>query len=154
MCANAPRAETPWEPPTRELVLIPPIPALRFDKVEGSPAGGDVAPSRAYFNGEVTAVQRLLGSSFAENAELRKQIDRLQAELQTRELVEQAEGIIMGRLDIGPDEARAVLTVGAGPDDTKLRIVAAAVVAARRTPAEIAETLVPETPQDDAPLDF
>jgi AmiR/NasT family two-component response regulator len=103
----------------------------------------------------VTAIQRLLGSSFAESATLRKEVDRLQAQADTRDLVQQAQGIIMGRLDISAEEALELLTGGARPDD-KLRLIAAAVVAARRTPAEVAAEVLAESPADGppAPLEF
>ena len=105
---------------------------------------------------EVTAIQRLLGSSFAESATLRKTVERLQAEVDARDLVQQAQGIIMGRLDIPTEAARELLVSGAGPDDEKLLLIAAAVVAARRTPAEVAADLLPETVEDvpPPPLDF
>jgi len=89
------------------------------------------------FAAEVTAVQRLLGSSFAENATLRKEIEQLHARVGARDLLQLAQGIIMGRLDISADAALRLLTIGAGPDDKKLGLIAAAVVAARRTPAEL-----------------
>lgn len=107
------------------------------------------SPALASFHHEVIAVERLLGSSFAEQAHLRDRIEQLQAELGTRDLLEQAQGIIMGRLDITEHEALGLLTAGAGSDDAKLSLVAAAVVAARRTPAEIAASLLAE--DDSAP---
>jgi len=94
---------------------------------------------------EVTAIQRLLGTSFAENAALRHEVERLHAQVDARELLQLAQGIIMGRLDISADLALELLTRGAGPDDTKLALIAAAVVAARRTPAEVAADLLRET---------
>ena len=65
------------------------------------------------------------------------------------DLLGQAQGIIMGRLDVTGDEALGLLTAGAGSDDAKLSLVAAAVVAARRTPAEIAASV--EAEDDSAP---
>ena len=99
----------------------------------------------ASFEAEITAVQRLLGSSFAENAELRKTIDRLQAELDERDIVHYAVGVIMGRLDIDQGLALELLHRGTNADESKLRIAAAAVVAARRTPAEIASEELVDT---------
>jgi AmiR/NasT family two-component response regulator len=96
------------------------------------------------FSDEVIAIQRLLGSSFAENATLRTEIERLRAQVDARELVQLAQGIIMGRLEISADLALELLTRGAGPDDTKLALIAAAVVASRRTPAEIAAEVLRE----------
>ena len=105
---------------------------------------------------EITAIQRLLGSSFAENATLRKEVERLQAQVETRDLLQQAQGIIMGRLDLSADAALGILTGGAGADDDNLRLIAAAVVAARRTPAEVAAEVLPEVSEDGPPppLDF
>jgi AmiR/NasT family two-component response regulator len=99
---------------------------------------------------EVIAIERLLGSSFAENATLRREIERLHAQVDARELVQLAQGIIMGRLDISADLALELLTRGAGPDDTKLALIAAAVVVARRTPAELAAELLQATGEDQA----
>lgn len=87
-------------------------------------------------------MQRLLGSSFAENAELRKVIERLRAEFDERDIVHYAVGVIMGRLDIDQALALELLQRGVEEDESKLRIAAAAVVAARRTPAEIAADAV------------
>ena len=100
------------------------------------------------FANEVIAIQRLLGSSFAENAALRTEIERLNAQVDARELVELAQGIIMGRLEISADLAFELLTRGAGPDDAKLALIAAAVVAAKRTPAEIAAEVLREAAED------
>jgi AmiR/NasT family two-component response regulator len=91
---------------------------------------------------EVIAIERLLGSSFAENATLRHEVERLHAQVDAQELVQLAQGIIMGRLDISAELALELLTRGAGPDDTKLALIAAAVVVARRTPAEVAAELL------------
>ena len=102
-----------------------------------------MSQSDAYSH-EVIAIQRLLGSSFAENATLRQEVDRLQAQGDAEELVHLAQGIIMGRLDISGDLALELLTRGAGPDDSKLALIAAAVVVARRTPAEVAAELLRE----------
>jgi AmiR/NasT family two-component response regulator len=108
------------------------------------------------FEKEIAAIQRLLGSSFAESATLRKQVERLQAQVDTRDLLQQAQGIIMGRLDISAEAAQELLLSGAGPDDTNLRLIAAAVVAARRTPAEVAAEVLPEATaeQSPGPLEF
>jgi hypothetical protein len=99
---------------------------------------------------EITAIQRLLGSSFAENAALRHDVERLHAQVDANDLVQLAQGIIMGRLDISDDLALELLTRGAGPDDTKLALISAAVVASRQTPAEIAATLLRDTSADDS----
>ncbi len=107
-------------------------------RVEAVRRGGSLAV-------EVTAIQRLLGSSFAENATLRKEVERLNAQIDARDLLQLAQGIIMGRLGIPADAALELLTKGAGPDDSKLRLIAAAVVAARRTPAEVAADVLPES---------
>jgi hypothetical protein len=56
----------------------------------------------------------------------------------------------MGRLDISADLALELLTRGAGPDDAKLALIAAAVVVARRTPAEVAAELLQATGEDQA----
>ncbi len=110
-----------------------------FDlRVEAVRRGGSLAV-------EVTAIQRLLGSSFAENATLRKEVERLNAQIDARDLLQLAQGIIMGRLGIPADAALELLTKGAGPDDSKLRLIAAAVVAARRTPSEVAADVLPES---------
>lgn len=124
--------------------------------MEASEHPKPVVPASAPLAAEVTAVERLLGSSFAENATLRKAVERLQAQVDTRDLVQQAQGIIMGRLDVSADIAVGVLTAGAGPDDQKLGLIAAAVVAARRTPAEVAAQVLPDAPRDSppAPLEF
>jgi AmiR/NasT family two-component response regulator len=103
---------------------------------------------------EVTAVQRLLGASFAANATLRREIEDLQAGVASHELVDLAVGVVMGRLDIGVKEAKAVLRKGAGPQDDKLQRVAAAVVAARRLPSELVATVLVEQPAPSAPLEF
>lgn len=95
----------------------------------------------ASFEAEITAVERLLGTSLGENAELRKEVERLQAELDAHELIRYAVGIIMGRLDVDQEIALHLLQRGADEDHAKLRVAAAAVVAARRTPAEIATAL-------------
>lgn len=90
---------------------------------------------------EVAAIRRLLGTSFAENADLRKDVERLEAELDAQDLVNYAVGIIMGRLDVDQQRALELLQKGADADHSKLRVAAAAVVAARRTPSEIAAGL-------------
>jgi AmiR/NasT family two-component response regulator len=94
---------------------------------------------------EVRAAERLLGEAYAENAELRKRVESLQAALDYRDLIERAKGVIMGRLDVDAEEAWDLLHVGANGDLNGAQIAAAAVVAFRRTPAEIAATLQPET---------
>lgn len=92
----------------------------------------------------MTAVWRQLGEAYAENADLRRRVDELQKVLDERDLMEQAKGVIMGRLDIEGDDAFGVLQEGAGGDLVKLRLAAAAVVGMRRTPAEIAASLLRE----------
>jgi len=90
---------------------------------------------------EVRAAERLLGEAYAENAEFRKRIDTLQSALDQRDLIERAKGVIMGRLDIEADEAWELLRAGASGDINGAQIAAAAVVAFRSTPAEIAANL-------------
>jgi AmiR/NasT family two-component response regulator len=97
---------------------------------------------------EVIAIQRLLGSSFAENATLRTEIERLHVQVDARELVKLAQGIIMGRLEISADLALELLTRGAGPEDAKLALIAAAVVASKHTPAEIAAEVLRDAADD------
>jgi hypothetical protein len=97
--------------------------------------------SRASFVAEVQAASRLLGDAYAENADLRKQVDQLQAALDANELIAQAKGVIMGRLDIDAEAAWGLLHAGANGDVNGAQRVAAAVVAYRRTPAEIAAAL-------------
>jgi hypothetical protein len=103
------------------------------------------ARPRGSLDDEITAIQRLLGSSFAENAALRGDVERLHAQVDAKELVQLAQGIIMGRLDISADLALELLTRGAGPDDKKLALISAAVVASRQTPAEIAAAPLRDT---------
>ena len=62
------------------------------------------------------ATSRLLGDAFAENADLRNQVDQLQAALDANALIEQAEGVLMGRLDIDADAAWDLLHAGANGD--------------------------------------
>jgi hypothetical protein len=85
--------------------------------------------------------ERLLGEAYAENAELRHRVETLQAALDQRDLIERAKGVIMGRLDLDADEAWDILHAGANGDLNGAQIAAAAVVAFRRTPAEIAASL-------------
>lgn len=94
------------------------------------------------FEAEVQATERLLGVAYAENAELRKQVEELQAAIDRRDLIERAKGVIMGRLDIDADHAWDLLHAGANGDLNGAQIAAAAVVAFRRTPAEIAEAVL------------
>jgi hypothetical protein len=105
---------------------------------------------RGSLEDEITAIQRLLGSSFAENAALRHDVERLHAQVDAKELVQLAQGIIMGRLDISADLALELLTRGAGPDDKKLALISAAVVASRQTPAEIAAALLRDRSVEDS----
>jgi hypothetical protein len=65
-----------------------------------------------------------------------------------KDLVQLAQGIIMGRLDISPELALELLTRGAGPDDNKLALIAAAVVASRQTPAEVAAAVLHDAEGD------
>jgi hypothetical protein len=111
---------------------------------------GEVVRPSGPLAAEVTAILRLLGSSFAENATLRKEVESLHAQVDARDLLQQAQGIIMGRLDISAEAALQLLTAGAGPDDKKLGLIAAAVIVARRTPAEIAADVLREA-QDTSP---
>ena len=110
-------------------------------------AGSDTSDgrSRASFEAEVQAASRLLGDAFAENADLRNQVDQLQAALDANALIEQAKGVIMGRLDVDADVAWDLLHAGANGDLNGAQRAAAAVVAYRRTPAEIAAALQGET---------
>ncbi len=108
------------------------------------------ARPRGSLDDEITAIQRLLGSSFAENAALRGDVERLHTQVDAKELVQLAQGIIMGRLDISADLALELLTRGAGPDDKKLVLISAAVVASRQTPAEIAAAPPRDTSVDDS----
>jgi hypothetical protein len=94
------------------------------------------------YEAEVQATERLLGVAYAENAELRRHVDELQAALDRRDLIERAKGVIMGRLDIDADHAWDLLHAGANGDLHGAQVAAAAVVAIRRTPAEIAETFL------------
>jgi hypothetical protein len=110
----------------------------------------DSARPKGSLEAEITAIQRLLGSSFAENAALRQDVERLHAQVDAKDLVQLAQGIIMGRLDISDDLALELLTRGAGPDDKKLALISAAVVASRQTPAEIAATLLRDAPVEDS----
>jgi hypothetical protein len=57
--------------------------------------------------------------------------------------VERAKGVIMGRLDVDADQAWDLLHVGANGDLNGAQVAAAAVVAYRRTPAEIAALMTP-----------
>jgi AmiR/NasT family two-component response regulator len=77
------------------------------------------ARPRGSLDDEITAIQRLLGSSFAENAALRGDVERLHAQVDAKELVQLAQGIIMGRLDISADLALELLTRGAGALDSQ-----------------------------------
>ena len=95
---------------------------------------------------ETHATSRLLGVAYAENADLRREVDALRAALDGRELEERAKGVIMGRLDLDADDAWSLLQIGANGDVDGTHVAAAAVVAFRRTPAEIAATLL----RDDA----
>ena len=90
------------------------------------------------FEVEVLATARLLGVAYSENADLRRQVEALQDALHTHELEERAKGVIMGRLDMDADQAWLLLHSGANGDLTGAHVAAAAVVAYRRTPAEIA----------------
>ena len=94
------------------------------------------------FEAEVQATERLLGVAYAENADFRKQIEELQAAIDRRDLIERAKGVIMGRLDIDADHAWGLLHAGANGDLNGAQIAAAAVVAFRRTPAEIAAAVL------------
>ena len=109
--------------------------------------GSDTPETRRHpaWETEVRAAERLLGEAYAESAELRKRVESLQAALEYRDLVERAKGVIMGRLDIDADEAWDLLHEGANGDLNGAQIAAAAVVAFRRTPAEIATMLEPQT---------
>jgi ANTAR domain len=95
------------------------------------------------FEAEVQATEQLLGVAYAENADLRKEVERLHAALDRRDLVERAKGVIMGRLDVDADQAWDLLHVGANGDLNGAQVAAAAVVAYRRTPAEIAALMTP-----------
>ena len=108
------------------------------------------ARPRGSLDDEITAIQRLLGSSFAENAALRGDVERLHAQVDAKALVQLAQGIIMGRLDISADLALELLTRGAGPDDKKLVLISAAVVASRQTPAEIAAAPLRDSSVEDS----
>jgi hypothetical protein len=94
------------------------------------------------FAAEVQATERLLGVAYAENAELRRRVDELQAVIDRRDLIERAKGVIMGRLDIDADHAWELLHAGANGDLDGALVAAAAVVAFRRTPTEIAKTIL------------
>jgi hypothetical protein len=95
---------------------------------------------RASFEAEVQAASGLLGDAYAEN-----QVDQLQAVLDANALIEQAKGVIMGRLDIDAEAAWDLLHAGANGDLNGAQRAAAAVVAYRRTPAEIAAALQGDT---------
>jgi AmiR/NasT family two-component response regulator len=103
---------------------------------------GNVEDRLQPFEAEVQATERLLGVAYAENADLRRQVEELQAAVDRRDLVERAKGVIMGRLDIDADHAWDLLHAGANGDLNGAQIAAAAVVAFRRTPAEIAATVL------------
>jgi AmiR/NasT family two-component response regulator len=62
---------------------------------------------------EVAATERLLGIAYAENADLRREVEALHAALDRRDLVERAKGVIMGRLDVDADEAWELQHAGA-----------------------------------------
>ena len=94
---------------------------------------------------EVQAASRLLGDAYAENADLRRHVEELQGALDANELIAQAKGVIMGRLDIDAEAAWGLLHAGANGDLNGAQRAAAAVVAYRRTPAEIAAALQGDT---------
>lgn len=123
---------------TKEPPVTPPDALSRKCRATVHEVGSTEERTAASFESEIAAIQRLLGTSFAENADLRKEVERLEAELDEQELIHYAAGIIMGRLDVDARSALALLQKGADADHSKLRVAAAAVVAARRTPSEIA----------------
>ena len=100
-------------------------------------AEGSMEDRLRAFQHEIEATQRLLGAAYAENAYLRKEVETLQAALDSRDLIERAKGVIMGRLNIDADHAWDLLHAGANGDHNGAQVAAAAVVAFRRTPAEI-----------------
>ena len=92
---------------------------------------GNVQERPEAFEAEVKATERLLGVAYAENADLRKQVEDHQAAIDRRDLIERAKGVIMGRLDIDADHAWDLLHAGANRDLNGAQIAAAAVVANR-----------------------
>jgi hypothetical protein len=66
---------------------------------------------------------------------------QLQTALSSRIVIEQAKGILAGRLEVAPDQAFVVLRSAARRNRVKLRELAARVVNERETPPEIEEAL-------------
>lgn len=74
-----------------------------------------------------------------------EQVDQMRALVRTRGVIDQAKGIIMGRVRCTPDEAFDVLRLASQQHNVKVRDVAAALV--RHTTSGV-PTAVPESPTD------
>ncbi len=110
---------------------------------ETGPDGGDL-------ESEIAASRELISGLLSENAELSTTVAQLQGALDSRVLIEQAKGVIMGRLDVTDDLAFEILRTAARDERETIRVVAAAIVAARRTPAEIGASVRRERSAESA----
>ena len=89
-----------------------------------------------------TAAPRDTGAELAQlRAQARLLAERnaqLETALETRIVIEQAKGMLAERLRVSPDEAFQTLRRAARSNRVKLHALAAAVVASRETPRELA----------------
>ncbi len=90
---------------------------------------------------EIDAARQLISGLLGDNAALAETVEGLQGALDSRILIEQAKGVVMGRLDVTAEFAFEILRTAARDDREKIGVVAATIVASRRTPAEIAKSL-------------
>ena len=97
--------------------------------------------------GIVVDASETMREAFAELAQLRAQTRllaqrnaQLETALETRIVIEQAKGMLAERLRVSPDEAFEALRRAARSNRVKLHALAAAVVASRETPRELAGT--------------
>lgn len=107
----------------------PPVGVLALYGSEALALGAGPAARAAMFADAAAAVVR----EHEVVAELRTLEQQLRDALESRAVIDQAKGIVMGRLGCGPDEAFALLVRQSQDSNVKLRLIAAQLVSAVAT---------------------
>jgi ANTAR domain len=113
-----------------------------FDAIGAWLGQSDVASCRVHFGERsLTMLAPAAGQRGDPTDFLLERTIQLQRALESRVVIEQAKGVLAERLDIGLDEAFAVLRQAARSARMKLHVLAGEVVASAVTPAPVAKVV-------------
>ena len=93
------------------------------------------ADERHRFAGEDVAVAQALVAQLAVNIDAGRQIDQLRVAVGSRTIIGQAQGLLMGQLDIDADQAFDYLRRISSTSNRKLAVVAMEIVRTRQLPS-------------------